>query len=1339
MFKKLVSIILAVAMLASLAAVALVNVSAFFDNTFLGTGYYLNEYYFYMPDSWKGVNNPFFDNAVGKTDPYTGKTYTKEELEDMADTAYVWYNDDPGWSHINNREWPGAPCTATSHPNIFYVTVPTTVGRIMFNNGVMGTDKTDSLLFNVATQTGDVGTQLYMPEGSNPAFVNPDYPEGLESEVYDDEGNSLGYNTFDGMICVPQDFEDDALDMFEYMYPDFPHPKYLTKWYYFYGVEKDANGRVINPTEIGNASWGTTPEPEGYVKTGDVVTFEYKITVPENFAIENLDTRFYYNPAVVKPASKTGITESNYPAADNSKAPIEWDMPEDEPGVVYMNATRDYNPDARHGGINATYKEIIDDWGDKITVLDEYCVPEMVVIKIDMLAIADGDPGLGFAVYDMAAVEVDEDGETVKDAEGNSIEHLIFDSGKFNQAYKDVVYYPSDTISLSPPKTPVLTLGSYIIGDVNQDGKVGIRDATLIQKYLALMISSGEINKLAADVDGDGSINITDVITMQKYLAKIYTGNIGTVVGSVVEEAPEEDFEYTISNGTATITGYTGSASVLNIPSTLGGYAVTEIGYRTFYYCESLSNVTIPNSVTTIVEYAFEGCYNLTSITIPNSVTTIGNGAFLHCRSLTNIAIPNSVTIINDNAFASCRSLTSVTIPYSVTTIGKSAFDSCYNLTSITIPDSVTSIGEWAFYRCKNLTAIYVDSENEYYCSKDGVLFNKDKTTIVKYPMGKTQTTYTIPDSVTTIGNQAFIDCTSLTSITIPDSVNTIGGSAFNGCTSLTSVKIPNSVTTIGSSAFGNCDSLTSVTIPNSVTTISIMTFASCDSLTSVTLANSVTNIEAWAFENCYNLTSITIPRRGTGIGHEALANCNNLTIYCYPDSYAQTYAINNELPYVLLEPEITDYEYEVNFDGVSATITGYTGTGGDVVIPATLDGYAVTRIGDYAFYYCSSLTSITIPVGVTNIGTWAFGNCASLTSITIPTGVTTIGGSAFASCSSLTSIAIPYSVTSIGANSFDSTSLTNINVDKNNSAYSDIDGVLFNKRQTEIIRYPKGKTDLEYIIPNSVTSIGDYAFSDCTALTSVTIPNSVTKIGFCAFYYCDSLTSVTIGNSVTSIGEAAFASCYGLTISCYEDSNAHSYVINNGIPYVLLETDTIYFRINNEAIMDEFGIILYDVSVYLFNNALGYDSETWPGTRMNYSHTEGNYTYYTLEKELGYLSQFDHIIFNAFDYNYYGYYQTPDIPINGNTAWSLNTSWLDVTPYTLPTPDPEPTVTPGDPTGDGEINIFDIMAIRDYIFGNSTLTGDAFTAADVNQDGETNVFDIMAIRNHIFGITLLA
>ena len=538
---------------------------------------------------------------------------------------------------------------------------------------------------------------------------------------------------------------------------------------------------------------------------------------------------------------------------------------------------------------------------------------------------------------------------------------------------------------------------------------------------------------ITGDVVVKAKIKLKDEMKNFEFTSTTTTCEITGLKDKTVTEIAIPD--YVTSIGKSAFSACTGLAIV-----TIGN-SVTSIGWSAFEGCTGLTSVTIPDSITSIGYYAFRGCTGLTSVTIPDSVTTIDSHAFEYCSSLTSVTIPDSVTSIGDWAFYNCTSLTSVfitdiaawcgiyfngtyanplyyannlylngtlvaelVIPDRVTSIGDDAFSGCTSLTSVTIPNSVTSIGREAFYYCTSLTSITVSEGNTAYKAIDGNLYSKDGKILIQYAIGKTDTSFTIPVGVTSIGSSAFYNCTSLTNVTIPDSITSIGDWAFRGCTSLTSVTIPDSVTSIGGWAFYGCTNITSVTIPDIVTGIGNGAFKNCSALKSLVIGNGVTTLPEGLLSGCSSLESLTIPFVGVS---KSATSASSSTLFGYifgESSYTGGVATKQHFG------SASSYSYTTYY--IPSSLKSVTVTGGNIHygsfyncsnLTSVTIGNSVTSIGEVAFCFCSSLTSVTIPDSVTSIGNWAFSGCTGLTSVTIPDSVTSIGNYAFYECTGLT------------------------------------------------------------------------------------------------------------------------------------------------------------------------------------------------------------------------------------------------------------------------------------------------------------------------------------------------
>ncbi len=664
-----------------------------------------------------------------------------------------------------------------------------------------------------------------------------------------------------------------------------------------------------------------------------------------------------------------------------------------------------------------------------------------------------------------------------------------------------------------------------------------------------------------------------------------------------------------ISVGIAAFSGCSSITSII-IPSN-----VKNIGDNAFAFCTSLSKATISHGVTAISELFFYGCTSLKTVTIPTTVTSIGKSAFYGCKSLENITIPSSVTDIGGWAFKNCSSLTSIVLPDSVTRIESGVFDYCSSLNIFTIPKNITYVSDSAFSNCVSLFKVinlsnlelsfdslcdsiniiedakgncyYRDTSNgtTYLETSDRFIFkiNGGEYTLVAY-LGDNETitlpkningfeykirnfrggrNVIIPDGVTSIANNAFSGCESLTGISIPDSVISIGENAFHDCESLTNVRlpknlteisyglfsscssletiiipeavksisdfafshcaslnnivIPDGVTSIGDHAFSTCSSLTSLVLPDGIKSISYGIFYDCESLESINIPDGVTSIGESAFNGCISLQSISIPDGVTSIGESAFNGCVLLETINIPNSVNRIDNVafaKTKISNVLIDdnhPYFTIYNgilYSKDYSDMIYVLFGVK----EAVLPSDW-----TTVPRECFYGAETLEKIIIPNGVTSIGAYAFRGCTSLTQITIPESVTSIDDCAFSGCSSLESIIIPNGVTSIGISAFGGcSSLVSITIP---SGVTSIESATFTNC-----------TSLRYVsLPDNLTSIGGNAFGYCSSLESINIPEGVTKIEKSTFYHCDSLRSATLPESITDIGKEAFSCCYAL------------------------------------------------------------------------------------------------------------------------------------------------------------------------------------------------------------------
>ena len=552
------------------------------------------------------------------------------------------------------------------------------------------------------------------------------------------------------------------------------------------------------------------------------------------------------------------------------------------------------------------------------------------------------------------------------------------------------------------------------------------------------------------------------------------------------------DFTYSVlSDNTAQITGYSGTASSLTIPSELDGYAVCSIGSKAFNANASLIAVTFPEGLTSIGVYAFQNCTLLKEIRFPSTLTAIYGSAFYGCSSLSDVELPDSVTTLGASAFAKCTSLTKVNYPKSWNYVssddGKSwsrdinsinhyysPFFGCAALKSIDVPDGVAKIPMFAFHEA-SIQSI------------------------------------SIPESLTSIESRAFFRCSSLEAVSIPNAVTSISVSAFSGCTALKQVSFPSALTAIYGSAFYGCSALTKAELPDSITTLGASAFAKCTSLTKVNYPKS------WNYVSSDDGKSWSRDINSINHYYSPFFGCAALKSIDVPDGVTRI-------------PMFAFHEASIQ----------------SISLPESL-----TSIESRAFFRCRSLKAVSIPDAVTSISVSAFSGCTALKHVSFSSALTAIYGSAFYGCSALTKVELPDSITTLGADAFAKcTSLTKVNYPKSWNYVSSDDGKSWSRDINSINHYYSpcfGCSALESIdVPDGATRIPMFAFH-YSSIVSIALPLTLCTIENYAFYRASSLRELWIPQDVSVIGDSAFNGIPDLTVSCNLVSNAIWCALENG------------------------------------------------------------------------------------------------------------------------------------------------------------------------------------------------
>lgn len=761
---------------------------------------------------------------------------------------------------------------------------------------------------------------------------------------------------------------------------------------------------------------------------------------------------------------------------------------------------------------------------------------------------------------------------------------------------------------------------------------------------------------------------------------------------------------------------------------------------------------------------------NVTYDGVEYSVTSIHDSAFEDCKGMTSVSIGNNVTSIGEAAFYGCKNLTSLIIPNSVISIGYGAFRYCSSLVSLTIGRSVKSLDGNPFIGCTSLTSIKVESGNLKYDSRNdcNAIIETSSNALI---FGFKSTV--IPNSVTSIGGNAFFGCGELTSITIPNSVTSIGVQAFYRCIDLTSMSIPNSVISIGKDAFANCEGLISMKVEsgnkkydsrdNCNAIIETQANALITGCKNTIIPNSVTSIGEYAFNGCCELTSVSIPSGLTSIGEGAFMGCSGLTSVSIPSGVASigegAFSGCSGLTSIKVESSNVNYDSRSNCNAIIETQTNALIAGcKNTIIPND-----VASIGNNAFYGCDELTFIKFSSNVTSIGSNAFYMCRGLTTVTIPNSVTFIGQNAFWGNSLacvVSEIEDPSIMMDYGFNGIPISAVLVVPTGTKSSYQSNrfwsifkniiedgeggeigqivgVDGIRYKIGEENTVSVTLGNNQCSgaIVIPNqivfagktyTVTSIEDEAFLGCRKLTSVIIPNSVLSIGKKAFAGCG-LSSIAIPDNVKSIGINAFGGCRAMKFisigngvtSIGEDAFREC----TGLTSVTIPNNVL--SIGKKAFTDCSS--LKSVTIGDGVTTIGDAVFEWSGlTTVNIPNSVTSIGIYAFSAS--HLMTIISEIENPYSITNNVFKEVPSyaklvVPKGTKSKYQATDGWNRFTNIVE--------VKDGDANGDEEVNQKDVENVESFIMGK-TPTVFVRSAADMNGDEKIDVVDIVLMQNVI-------